>query len=133
MNLVQASRRRAVMRRIGLSMFAALFAGCATFGPGSAPVGTSMADVRNTYRSPDGEYPLPHGGRRLEYAAGAFGKVTYMLDFDAQGKLVKSEQVLTEDNFAAIAPGMTRDEVRMRLGRPAEIFSVSMQNIVVWN
>jgi hypothetical protein len=71
--------------------------------------------------APPGRRALPDGGKRLEFARGPLGYDTFMLDFDAQGRLLRSEQVLTEQNFAKIQPGMTTDEVLALLGRPAEI------------
>ena len=106
---------------------------CATLAPGALPPGTPIAEARASFGGPTGEYPLPGGGTRLEFARGAFGRQTYMLDFDASGRLVKSEQVLTEVNFATIQPGMTAEQVRMRLGRPAQIFYVPWQKLAVWN
>ena len=111
----------------------ALAGGCAALAPGAYPAGTPIAEVRHAIVAPTGEYALPGGGTRLEFAQGSFGKQTYMLDFDAGGALVASQQVLTEANFATIAPGLTRAELRMRLGRPAQVFSVPWQKLHVWN
>ena len=41
-----------------------------------------------------------------EFAHGGLAKQTYMLDFDRNGALVSSQQVLTESNLSTIAPGM---------------------------
>jgi hypothetical protein len=110
----------------------ATLAGCAT--PGSLPPGTTIAVARSGLQTPTGEYALPDGGRRLEFARGSFGKETWMLDFDAKGALVSSQQVLTEANFARITPGMSADEVRMRLGRPAYVFGAGWQDhLQIWN
>lgn len=118
----------------GVLVFAAALTGCAALAPASAPLGSPIAEVRRAAAfSPTGEYPLPGGGTRLEFAQGSFGKQTWMMDFDAQGKLVSKEQVLTEANFARIVPGMPGAEVQMRLGRPAHVFSVQRQKIQVWN
>ena len=117
----------------GVSVLSAVLAGCATLAPAAAPIGTPIAEVRRGSFGPTGEYPLPGGGTRLEFAQGSFGKQTWMMDFDAQGKLVSKEQVLTETNFARIVPGMPGAEVQMRLGRPAHVFSVQRQKIQVWN
>jgi len=106
---------------------------CASLAPGGLPPGTSIAQARASFLGPTREYPLPGGGTRLEFARGAHGKQTYMLDFDAAGSLVSSEQVLTEQNFAMIVPGLPAKEVRMRLGRPAEVFNVPWQRLQVWN
>jgi hypothetical protein len=110
----------------------AVLAGCAM--PGSLPPGTTIAVARGGVQSPTGEYALPDGGRRLEFAHGSFGKETWMLDFNAQGALVSSQQVLTEANFTHITPGMTADEERRRLGRPADVFGAGWQDhLQVWN
>ena len=105
---------------------------CAT--PGSLRPGASLDSARHGLQAPTGEYALPNGGTRLEFARGSFGKETWMLDFDAKGALVSSAQVLNEANFANITPGMTADDVRMRLGRPAQVFGAGWQeHIKVWN
>jgi len=111
---------------------AAVLAGCAT--PGPMPTGSTLDGARHGLRAPTGEYPLANGGTRLEFARGAFGKETWMLDFDAKGALVASQQVLTEATFATIRPGMSADDVRTRLGRPAQVFGAGWQDhIQVWN
>ena len=56
-----------------------------------------------------------------------------MLDFDASGRLVRSEQVLTPQTFATIQPGMPQAEVLTRLGRPAFVFPVGYQKLQVLN
>lgn len=106
--------------------------GCAT--PASLPPGTSIDAARHGPIAPTGEYALPNGGRRLEFSQGSFGKETWMLDFDPKGALVSSRQVLTEQNFWNITPGMSSDEVRMRLGRPSWVFGAGWQeHVQVWN
>jgi len=112
---------------------AALLGGCATFAPEYLPLGTSIDQARRLVIKPNAEYALPKGGTRLEFARGSFGRETYMLDFDAGGTLVATQQVLTEENFATITPGLTSNEVRMRLGRPADVFGVPYQKLHVWN
>jgi hypothetical protein len=119
-------------RALSLALGAAL-AGCVTFGPGGAPPGTPMADVIRSYGAPSARYETPGGWHRLVYASGSFGKLTYMLDFDPQDKLVKNEQVLTEANFAEIKPGMSSQEVQMRIGPPQDVMSIPRQGIVVWS
>lgn len=111
----------------------ALLDGCAALAPAGLPPGTPIAQARGALVRPTGEYALPGGGTRLEFAQGAFGKQTYMLDFDKSGLLVSSQQVLTELNLATIAPGMPVDELRMRFGRPAWVFGVNHPRAHVWN
>jgi hypothetical protein len=130
------STGRARARRIALTLLAvsiAGLAGCTIYTSRGLPAGTPIAQVRQSALAPTGEYALPGGGTRLEFARGSFGRETYMLDFDAQGRLLTSTQVLTEANFATIEPGMSSQDVRMRLGRPAHVFNVGWQNLQVWN
>ena len=122
-----------MLHRSTLAAATAVLGACTSLAPGALPPGTSISQARASFLGPTGEYPLPGGGTRLEFARGAHGKQTYMLDFDAGGSLVASEQVLTEQNFATIVPGLLAKEVRMRLGRPAEVFNVPWQRLQVWN
>ena len=97
--------------------------------PASLPPGTSIADARQTLGAGD-EYPLPDGGTRLSFPR---GKDTYMLDFDASGHLVQSQQVLNLQTFATIQAGMPQAEVLTRLGRPAWVFPVGYQKLQIMN
>jgi predicted small lipoprotein YifL len=108
------------MRRFSLITAGLAMAACASYGPSGLPPGSTVAAVVQDMGPPTEEFPLPGGGRRLEFARGPYGKHTYMLDFDAQGKLVRSEQVLTEANFATIRAGMDKSEVRAKLGIPSD-------------
>ena len=122
-----------ILRIAAAALLALCAAGCGTLTPGATPVGTPIETVRHGIAAPTGEYKLPNGGTRLEFAQGSFGKQTWMLDFDAGGHLVTNQQVLTEANFWNITPGMNADDVRMRLGRPANVFYVPWQQLQVWN
>ena len=110
-----------------------LLSGCAALAPGGLPLGTPIAEARRAVFGPAGEYALPGGGTRLEFGQGSFGKETYMLDFNASGILVTSNQVLTEANLATIAPGLPAADLRTRFGHPAHVFSVPWQRLHVWN
>ena len=116
------SRRRA--RLAGSAALATLLGGCAALAPGGLPLGTPIAEARQSLVGPTGEYALPNGGTRLEFAQGSFGKRTYLLDFDAAGRLVSTRQVLTESNLSSVAPGTPEGEVRMRFGRPVWVYGV---------
>lgn len=124
------------LRRFAPAMILAtlmLLGGCGTFAPGGLPPGTKIADARRAPFGPTGEYALPGGGTRLEFAHGGLAKQTYMLDFDRSGTLIASQQVLTESNLSTIAPGMTEGELRMRFGRPVWVFGVNHPRGQVWN
>ena len=112
---------------------AATLGGCTSLAPEFLPMGSPIEQARSGLVRPTGEFALPGGGTRLEFTRGTYGKETYMLDFDASGALIQTEQVLTEDNFATITPGLSSTEVRMRLGRPSDVFGVPFQKLHVWN
>jgi hypothetical protein len=108
-------------------------AGCAGYGPQALKTGASMAEVTAALGQPTGRYAGPAGGERVEYARGPYGKHTYMLDFDAQGRLVSWQQVLTEPTFNALRAGATRDEVLFALGHPADTRPLPVQHRTLWS
>ena len=102
---------------------------CASL-PGRLPPGTSIDAVRHGgLFGPSDEFVLPGGGSRLEFAQ---GKTTWMLDFDATGRLTTSQQVLTEANLRNVALGSTEAEVRQRYGRAATTYPIGYQHRHVW-
>lgn len=108
-------------------------AACTAYSPRGLPPGADSAQVIERMGPPTGRYPMPDGGQRLEFARGPFGRHTYMLDFDAQDRLLRSEQVLTENNFYALKIGMTRDEVLRRIGHPSEASYLPRQRHRLWS
>src|SRR5690349_3335604 len=92
-------------------------AGCAGYGTGRLRAGEPAAEVVADMGPPTGRYPRPEGGERLEFARGPFGKHTFMVDLGPDGKVQRWDQVLREDVFYEIRPGMRSDELRYRLGR----------------
>jgi len=109
-----------------------LLAACAGYGPGTVRVGSSEAEVTQTMGTPTGRYTMPGGTQRLEFARGPYGRHTYMVDLDAQGRVAKVEQVLDERHFATLLPGQTRDEVLRTIGRPGERMGM-MRDGQIWS
>lgn len=106
---------------------------CAGYGPGGLPAGASSAQAIAQMGPPTGRHALDAGGQRLEFARGPYGRHTYMLDFDAQDRLLRAEQVLTENNFYALQIGMGREEVLRRIGRPSDTMYLSRQRHRLWS
>jgi hypothetical protein len=116
---------------IAALLLAAAVGACGSLRPpGSLPPGTPIAEARQSFGGPSGEYALPGGGNRLEFRQ---GRQTYMLDFDAGGRLVSSRQVLTPETFATITPGMSQQEVLARIGRPAFVTPIGWQQQQLWS
>jgi outer membrane protein assembly factor BamE (lipoprotein component of BamABCDE complex) len=98
----------------------------------SKGVSTEM-DVRTVMGQPDTIRDEPDGSRILEYPKGPEGHRTWFFTIGKDGKLVDYKQVLTEENFANIKPGMSMDEVRRVLGKPRNIAQFKLKNEEVWD
>ncbi len=121
-------------RAVALALSAALLAGCVNMSsPTKLAAGSSADAIRAQLGEPTGRYAMADGSQRLEYARGPFGRETWMLDVDAQGRLLKATQVLGEATFGTIKAGMTRDEVLRTIGRPGNVGYVGWQKQTVWN
>ncbi|HUG21805.1 hypothetical protein [Piscinibacter sp.] len=119
--------------RTGLASLALIvLGGCAAYGPQGLKTGASIDEVVAALGEPTARYPQP-GGQRIEYARGPYGKHTYMLDFDAQGRLTGWRQVLTEERFNAIRAGASREEVLVALGHPSEESRLGFQRRTLWS
>ena len=109
-----------------------LSGGCALFSnPGALPAGTPIGEARTKLGPPTGEHRL-EAGTRLEYATGPYGRHTWMLDFDAGGRLQGARQVLTEARFNTVRAGMSEGELRRLIGRPGETWRLGRLRQDVW-
>jgi hypothetical protein len=99
----------------------AVLAACTSYSPTGLPPGSTEAAAIKDMGQPTAQSPLPDGGKRLEFDRGPLGYHTYMLDFDAQGRLQRWDQVLTEENFAKIQAGMDKSEVQALIGHPSDV------------
>ena len=109
-----------VYRKILALAGAAALVACTAYAPTAVRKGQTADEVALAMGPPTGRYTFPDGTIRLEYARGPYGKHTWMIDLDRDGRVADIFQVLYEENFTAITPGMKRDEVLIRLGRPSE-------------
>ncbi len=107
-------------------------AGCAAQPP--AP-GSTRDDLLRAWGPPTGRYVLPQGGERLEYATGPYGRTTWMHDLGADGRVLRSRQVLGEAEFAQVqaAGDMSADELLRWLGRPGEVRGIARPPALVWS
>lgn len=116
-----------------LALMASILAGCASYGPGSLAPGVSREKTVAAMGQPTACYALPQGGERLEFKRGPGGYDTFMLDFDAQGRLVSSQQVLNERHFNSLRKGTTREEVLAEFGHPSDIRTIGWQQRRLWS
>ena len=97
----------------------AWLAGCATPQSARVQAGQAEPEVLAAMGAPTGRYPLADGAQRLEFAQGPFGVRTWMVDLDAQGKVLTIRQVMDSHYFNQVQDGMSRDALLRLLGRPA--------------
>lgn len=128
-------RNGPVRKLLGAALVVVLLvAGCAGMGsPASIPPGVSEAEVIAVMGRVTGRYEFKDGGTRLEFARGPQGRETWMIDFDAAGRKIDASQVMTLAYLMSIEPGMTTDEVLVRIGHPGSMQRVARQGITVWN
>ena len=107
--------------------------GCGSIAPSTQLMGVGKDQVVARMGQPDMQRPMDGGVTRLEYPTGPRGLHTWFVDLDAAGRVVRSEQVLTERNFNQILPDMDQAEVRRRLGRPNGTFTLGRSRGEVWN
>lgn len=94
---------------------------------------TSAKEVRDVMGKPNMEWRDGDGTRTWEYPRMPEGIVNYMLVIGPDDVLRELRQVLTEENFAKIKPGMTRDQVHRLLGRPAHQQHFALKQETVWD
>jgi outer membrane protein assembly factor BamE (lipoprotein component of BamABCDE complex) len=94
---------------------------------------SAEADVRQVMGKPEIVWEEEDGSRTLEYPKGPEGVRTWMFAIGRDGKLRDYTQVLTEENFARVKPGMSKDEIRRMLGKPRTIVQYRLKNEEAWD
>ncbi|MEH3087060.1 MAG: outer membrane protein assembly factor BamE [Xylophilus ampelinus] len=129
----RAGRRRGIAS-LALAAAAALLPGCDNQRIGRLEEGVATeADVRREFGEPERVWPEAGGARTFEYNRQPEGARNYMVTLGPDGTMTALRQVLTPQNFAAIAPGMPAEEVRRRLGRPMRVASYPLKRETAWD
>lgn len=119
------------MRRLAL-MFGALLTllGCDRTNELRPGISTT-AEVIDKLGRPTMEWQ--EGANKVwEYPFTPEGTRNYMLTIGPDGILKAMEQVLTPENFAKVQPGMTREQIRRLLGKPASMQFFTLKQEEVW-
>lgn len=95
------------------------------------PGKVDQAAVRERW-TPTAEWANADGSRTLEFAWYRGQHQTWMLDFDAQGVLRESRQVLSPESVVLIRTAMTRAEVRRILGPAASSSRIGADQPETW-
>ncbi len=94
---------------------------------------STESDVRLVMGQPEKVWQQGNGDRVLEYPKGPAGPRTWMFDIAENGVLKNYRQVLTEDTFSTIQPGMSQEMVRRTLGKPRSMVNFPLSNEEVWD
>lgn len=78
------------------------------------------ADVRQQFGDPVTITEGADGSKTMEYPRQPEGSTNYLITIGADGRMSALRQLLTPATFAKVRPGLTKDEVRRMLGKPAK-------------
>ena len=117
------------------AFFAATFlSGCDYFVLEKLQPGVSTAlDVRDNFGAPGMVWRNDDGSVTWEYSRQPLGTTCYMITIGPDDVLRGIDQVLDEDGFARVRRGMTGDEVRRVLGKPASSEYLQLSRETVWS
>ena len=94
---------------------------------------STEGEVRIVMGQPEVVLEEEDGTRLLQYPQGPEGARTWLFKIGGDGKLLDYKQLLTQENFAAIQTGMSRDDVRWLLGKPRTMVPFPLKNEEVWD
>lgn len=119
-----------MLARLALLVLAVQISGCAL--PTREKAGALRAEVVARLGPPTASFPLP-SGERLLYSELPAGFAAYNLDFDASGRLVRNEQVLTQARFENLPVGVwTTADVQRTFGAPLRVERVARFEGDIW-
>ena len=116
---------------LGSTIFGiAILSGCASLTPGSS----RETDVIAHFGKPAEERRLPNNIRQLDFPRAPMGYENWRVTLSADGTVQTVEQLLDEAHFRKLQPGMSMDEVKGALGRPAELnaFPRLAEQVLSW-
>ena len=90
-------------------------------------------DVRAQFGTPENVWDEPGGARTLEYNRNPAGHQNYMITIGPDGKMTALRQVLNPTTFAQVRPGMSMEQVRRMLGKPAKKLPLPLKQEEAWD
>jgi len=117
--------------RTATLLAAAIFAsGCADFSAISP--GDSARIVEDRVGAPGTVWKNPDGTELWQYPSGYYGVQAFMITVGPDQKVRDVRQVLSEEYFSKVLPGMSREEVHRLLGSPREIWYFPPRDEETW-
>jgi hypothetical protein len=105
--------------------------GCAAVSPVKS--GMDEMQVQARMGKPETVRKGADGSQIWEYPLGPLGRQTYMVTLGPDRSVKEVRQVMSEEYFAKVTSGMSREEVRQILGRPGEVSIFPARNEEVWS
>jgi hypothetical protein len=94
---------------------------------------STEVEVRQQFGEPATVTVEADGTRTMEYPRQPEGWTNYVIKVGPDGKMSSLRQLLADDNFARVQPGMDRLQVRALLGPAAEQKRYALKNEEVWS
>jgi outer membrane protein assembly factor BamE (lipoprotein component of BamABCDE complex) len=91
------------------------------------------ADVRAAFGEPEAVWDGPGGERVFEYDRQPSGQRNYMISIGPDGRMTALRQVLQPRTFEQVRPGMSAQEVRRMLGKPARQTPYALKDETAWD
>lgn len=105
---------------------------CAGYAPSKTSIGQDRATLIASMGQPE-RIQTADGFEVLHYPRGPSGSHTYFVSIDDNGRVTKWEQVLTEERFNTISPGMTNEQVIGILGITKITHGLARNRGYVWH
>jgi outer membrane protein assembly factor BamE (lipoprotein component of BamABCDE complex) len=122
------------LKAAALAMLGWLLSGCDSQHIAKLEEGLSTeADVRRELGEPERVREEADGSRTLEYTRQPAGRQNYLITIGPDGRMSALRQVLSARYFAMVQPGMTQQQVRDLLGRPAKRVPYRLSQTEVWD
>lgn len=93
---------------------------------------STEADVRERFGDPERIWSESDGSRTFEYNRQPAGTRNYMITIAPDGKMSALRQVLAPHNFEKVVPGLTQEQVRRMLGKPARAIPYALKHETDW-
>jgi hypothetical protein len=105
---------------------------CASHNPNASLVGQHIESVIKTLGKPDREFAFK-ANKVLHFPRGPSGSHTFFVYLDKDSRVVSWEQVLTEERFDQIHPGMTQEQVVDLIGASSITHGLARGRGYVWH
>ena len=118
------------MKIVWITFFSLLLSACA----GQIVPGTiTESEVIAQWGKPVDARSVDGSGKQFDYPRGPRGRETWRVTLSPDGRVVSVDQLLDEQNFRRLMPGMTKDEVDRVMGK--HFFTMEFANIdeQVWS